>query len=160
MIKEGIINFKYFNFDIESYSLFRQFEFVVGKKIRQETCCLYVLPYSSSLRCWGPKFNLHHLWKISAGKHNGRANSKIGYFLYSSNCIFFVLYLLHLLDVWDIVGRKNLTIFKGCYYSRFYMMISSSFRKIETKNSNSNPCTLIFIVLGTTSPAAYRLSKH
>ena len=33
MVKEGIINFKYFNFDIESYSFFSQFEVVVGKKI-------------------------------------------------------------------------------------------------------------------------------
>ena len=26
--------------------------------------------------------------------------------------------------VWGIVGRKNLTIFKGCHYSQFYMIIS------------------------------------
>ena len=32
---------------------------------------------------------------------------------------------------------------KGCHYSRFYMMISSSFWKIETKNLNSYPCILI-----------------
>ena len=31
--------------------------------------------------------------------------------------------------VWEIVGGKNRTIFRGCHYSRFYMMISSSFRK-------------------------------
>ena len=37
----------------------------------------------------------------------------------------------------EIVGRKNLTIFKGCYYSWFYMMISLSFRKIETHNSRT-----------------------
>ena len=41
MIKEGIINFKYFNFDVESYSFFRRFEVVVGKKIIQQTCCSY-----------------------------------------------------------------------------------------------------------------------
>ena len=34
---------------------------------------------------------------------------------------------------WEIVGAKNLTIFKGCNYSRFYMKIASSFQKIETK---------------------------
>ena len=42
MIREGIINFKYFNFDIESYYFFRRFEFVVSKKIRQQTCCSYI----------------------------------------------------------------------------------------------------------------------
>ena len=37
----------------------------------------------------------------------------------------------------EIVGRKNLTVFKGCYYSWFCMMISLSFRKIETNNSRT-----------------------
>ena len=41
--------------------------------------------------------------------------------------------------VWEIVGRKNLTIFKGCHYSRFHIMIPLSFWKIETKNLNSDP---------------------
>ena len=50
--------------------------------------------------------------------------------------------------VWEIVGRKNLTIFKGCHYSRFYIMISSGFRKIKTKNLNSDVRILIFLVLG------------
>ena len=62
--------------------------------------------------------------------------------------------------VWEIAGRKNLAIFKGCHYSWFYMMISWSFQKIETKNLNSEPCILNFLVLGTKSPAAYWLSKH
>ena len=52
--------------------------------------------------------------------------------------------------VWEIVGRKNLTIFKGCRYSWFCMVISSSFRVIETKNLNSDPCILLFLVLETT----------
>ena len=64
MIKEEIIKF-------ESYSFFRQCEVVVDKNIRQQTCCLYVLSYSSPLLCQGPKSNLNHLWKISAGKDNG-----------------------------------------------------------------------------------------
>ena len=51
--------------------------------------------------------------------------------------------------VWEIVCRQNLTIFKGCHYSRFYITISLSFQKIETKNLNSDPCILIFLVLGT-----------
>ena len=59
-----------------------------------------------------------------------------------------------------IVGRKNLTIFKVCHYSRFYVMISSSFWKIKTKNLNSDPRILIFFLLETTSPAAHWLSKH
>ena len=62
--------------------------------------------------------------------------------------------------VWEIVGKKNLTIFKGCHYSIFYIIISSSFWKIETKNLNSDPCILMFLILGTSSPAAYSLSKH
>ena len=57
--------------------------------------------------------------------------------------------------VWEIVGTKNLTIFKDCQYFRFYMMISSNFWSIEKKNLNSNPCISNYLVLGTTSPAAY-----
>ena len=60
----------------------------------------------------------------------------------------------------EIVGRKNLTIFKGCHYSRSYMMISSNFRKANTKNLKSDLCILNVLVLGTTLSAAYRLSKH
>ena len=52
--------------------------------------------------------------------------------------------------LWEIACRKNLTIFKGCHYSRFYTMISLSFQKIETKNLKSNPRILSFPVLGTT----------
>ena len=58
-------------------------------------------------------------------------------------------------DLWEMVGRKNLTIFKGCHCSRFYIMISSSFRKIVTENLNSDPRILIFLVLQTASPAAH-----
>ena len=50
MIKEGIRNFKYFHFDIESYSLFHRFEVLLGKEIRQQTCS-YVLSYSSPFPC-------------------------------------------------------------------------------------------------------------
>ena len=57
--------------------------------------------------------------------------------------------------VWEIVCTKNITIFKGCHYSRFYIMISLNFQKMETKNLNSDPRILIFLVLRTTSPAAY-----
>ena len=60
----------------------------------------------------------------------------------------------------ETVGRKNLTIFKDCHYSRFYIMICLSFRKIETKNLNLDPFILPFLVLGTISPAAHCLSKH
>ena len=49
----------------------------------------------------------------------------------------------------EIVSKKNLTIFLGCHYFRFYIIISLGFRKIETKNLNSNPRILIFFVLGT-----------
>ena len=58
----------------------------------------------------------------------------------------------------EIVGRKNLTTFKGCQYSRFYIIISSSFWKIETKNLNSDQRILILLILGTKSPAAHYLN--
>ena len=57
--------------------------------------------------------------------------------------------------VLEIVGRKSLTIFKGCNYSQLHIMISLSFWKIETKNLNSDPRILIFLVVGTTSPAVH-----
>ena len=47
---------------------------------------------------------------------------------------------------WEMVGRKNLTIFKVCHYRWFYMMISSRFRKVKAKNVNSDPCIIIFLV--------------
>ena len=65
--------------NFESYSFLRRCEVVVGKNIRQQTCFLYVLCYSSLLPCQGPKSNLHHLRKVFAGKHNGCANSETGY---------------------------------------------------------------------------------
>ena len=79
VIKEELINVEYFYFDIESYSFFRQFE-VVGKNIWQQIC-LYVLSYSSPFPCKDPQWNLHLLRKMSARKHNGRANSEIGYLI-------------------------------------------------------------------------------
>ena len=53
--------------------------------------------------------------------------------------------------------KKNLTIFIGCHYSRFYMMVFSSFPKIKTKNLNLDLYILLFLLLGTISPAGYRL---
>ena len=35
--------------------------------------------------------------------------------------------------VWEIVVRKNLSIFKGCHYSWFYIMISSVFGKLRQR---------------------------
>ena len=58
----------------------------------------------------------------------------------------------------EIVDKKNLTIFKGCQYSQFYIIISSSFWKIETKNINLVPRILILLVLETKSPAAHYLT--
>ena len=58
----------------------------------------------------------------------------------------------------EIVGKKNLTIFKGCQYSQFYIIISSRFWKIETKNLNSDPRILILLILGAKSPAAHYLN--
>ena len=64
------------------------------------------------------------------------------------------------LHVWEIVGTKSLTIFKGYHYSRFFIMISSSYCTTETNNLNSDPVIPISLVLGTTSPAAHWLSKR
>ena len=72
VIKKRIINF-------ESCSLFRWCEVFVGKNIRQQTCCLYVFCDSSPLPSQGSKSNFHNLRKISTGRHNGCANSEIGY---------------------------------------------------------------------------------
>ena len=47
--------------------------------------------------------------------------------------------------IWEIVCRKNL----GCHYSQFYITITLSFWKIQTKNLNSDQRILIFLVLGT-----------
>ena len=73
-----------------------------------------------------------------------------------TNTLIFLIYLIVAPQVgfiapyeWEIVYRKNLKIFKGCHYSRFYIMIPLSFRKIETRNLNSDPPILIFLVLGT-----------
>ena len=55
---------------------------------------------------------------------------------------------------------RNFATIQGCHYPLFYVMISSNFRKVKAKNLNSGPCILIFLVLGTNPPAAYRLSKH
>ena len=73
MIKEGMINFKDFNFDIESYSFW--------------SCCMqenytanllfvcFVLQLTASLL----RSKVQLAPPISAEKHNGRANSEIGY---------------------------------------------------------------------------------
>ena len=42
--------------------------------------CFFFKKRKYQLDC-KPKFNLHHLQKISAGKRSGRANSEIGYFV-------------------------------------------------------------------------------
>ena len=57
--------------------------------------------------------------------------------------------------VWEIVCKNNFTIVKGCHYSRFYIMISLCFHKIEAKNLNLDPSILIFLILGTKSSAAH-----
>ena len=64
------------------------------------------------------------------------------------------------LYVWKIGDRTNLIFFKDCHYSGFYIIISLSFWKIETKSWNSDPLILIFLVLETSSQAAYLLFKY
>ena len=65
---------------------------------------------------------------------------------------FMVLY------VWEVLVRKNLTIFEGpqhpCF-DRFCISIWWSFSKIETKNFNSDSCFFKLVKLGMISPAAH-----
>ena len=60
--------------------------------------------------------------------------------------------------VWEIRVRKNLTIFKGCHFAQFHILIWWSFPEIETKNFNSDPCFLKLLKMGTISPAAHFLN--
>ena len=62
------------------------------------------------------------------------------------------------LHLWEIVARKNLTIFEGCHFARFYILIWWSFPRIGTKNFNSDPCFFKLVKLGTISPAAHFLN--
>ena len=62
------------------------------------------------------------------------------------------------LHVWEKVCEKNLKIFKGCHYSRFYITVFLCFWEIETNNLNSDQRILIFLVLGTNHQL--QLSKH
>ena len=55
--------------------------------------------------------------------------------------------------VWEIVVRKNLTLFEVCHYSPFYIMISSSFHKINTKSLNLDLCISNCLALETVSLA-------
>ena len=57
--------------------------------------------------------------------------------------------------VYEIV--TNLTNFEGCHFAGFYILISWSFPKIETKNFNSGSCFFKLIKLRTVSPAAHFL---
>ena len=65
---------------------------------------------------------------------------------------FIVLY------VWEILVRKNVTIFEGCRFSRFSIFIWLSFRKIETKNFNSDPSFFNSFKIGTISFSAHFLN--
>ena len=56
---------------------------------------------------------------------------------------------------WEIVVRKNLTIFEGCYFAGFYILIWWSFPKIEAKNFNSGSCFFKLAKLGMISPATH-----
>ena len=59
-IKEGIISFKYFKFDIEIYSFFRRFQVVGDKKIRQKlvVCMFYLTVHCFLARVQSPR------WKV------------------------------------------------------------------------------------------------
>ena len=55
--------------------------------------------------------------------------------------------------VWEIWVRKNLTILEGCHFPRFYILIWSSFRKMETQNFDSDQCFLNLVKLGMILPS-------
>ena len=80
-------------------------EVVIGKNIRQQTCCLYVLSDSSPFPCKVPKSNLHQIWKVIAGKHNGRANSEVKYTLFFIRTSKFSLRLA-VLNFFSLLGLK------------------------------------------------------
>ena len=69
VVKEGIMDFNYFCFDIESYSFFRRLEVVVSKNIGQKNCGLYVF---FTVNCFHPNSSLHDLRKMTSGKHKFR----------------------------------------------------------------------------------------
>ena len=60
--------------------------------------------------------------------------------------------------LYSLVRMGNLTTFEGCHFSWFYILIWSSFRKIETENFNSDPCFFNLVKLGTISLAAHFLN--
>ena len=60
--------------------------------------------------------------------------------------------------IMEISARKNVTIFEGCHFPRFDILIPTSFWKIETQNIKSDPCIFNLVKLGTISPAAYFLN--
>ena len=41
--------------------------------------------------------------------------------------------------VWEIIVRKSLTIFEGCNFPRFFILIWLSFQEIDTRNFKSDP---------------------
>ena len=79
-------------------------------------------------------------------------------FLSKTNCMSSVCHSYVLVCIIRMSFVRGFTM-NRCRYSRSYMMIFSSFQKID-KNLNLDPCILNFLVLGTTSPAAYWLSKQ
>ena len=74
-------------------------------------CFLQVLSYSSPLPCQGPKSNLHHLGKMTAGKHIGRANSEIAYLGWPLNFGLFQVFRSFLKDFQGLFG-----IFQGFFF--------------------------------------------
>ena len=50
---------------------------ILDSNLSKLVCKFYVK--SPHFHAKGPKFSLHHLWKMPVGKHNCRANSEIGY---------------------------------------------------------------------------------
>ena len=60
--------------------------------------------------------------------------------------------------VWETVVRKNLTIFEGCHFTRFYILIWQSFRKSRQRISTRTQAIFTLVKLGTISFAAYFLN--
>ena len=57
--------------------------------------------------------------------------------------------------VWEIVVRKNLTIFEGCHFPRFYIIDLIKFRENRDKEFQFGPILVNLVELGRISPAAH-----
>ena len=83
------------------------------------------------------------------------------FFIYSLKSLMINGCIYQLLEgrLYSPVHMKNLvTIFKGCYFPRFCVLISSSFHKIDTKNFKTYLSFFRVVKLGKIPPSARLLN--